>query len=343
MEKVEYNDYYMMIASAANGGMDMGIRVIKTAVAVFFAILIANALELHYALSAGLLAILGVDVTIKRTLKSSTERIAATMIGLLFGSFVFYVFGFSTWVIALFILIYYPLMVKVRLADGIVSSSVLVFHIVSEGTVTFSNILNEIMLLLIGLGIACIVNLLYMPRADRNLSELRLRVEGLFSCIFLHMAEHLREPSTVWDGCELLEAPDAIREGLDLARKAAENKLFQVKDHWRPYFDMRRLHFESIQRMIDLVAQVYQTLPHGESVSDLFVHLSEDVKNEYYTGKSEGELLKLEQHFKTMPLPTTRAEFEMRSALLQLCLELKQYLAISKKMKKPIQVQVKAA
>lgn len=321
----------------------MGIRVIKTAAAVFFAIIIANALHLHYALSAGLLAILGVDVTIRKSLKSVSERIAATVIGLLFGSFVFFVFGFSTWVVAMFVLIYYPLMVKVKMADSIVSSSVLVFHIVSEGAVNLSNLMNEIWLLLVGLGTACVINLLYLPKADRKLAELRLRVDGLYSAIFMHFSAHLKDPSTIWDGREILDATDAIRDGVDSARKAAENKLFQVNDQWILYFEMRRQHFDSIQRMIDLIAQIYQSLPQGESVAKLFAVLSEDVKSEYYTGKSEAELLKLEQQFKTMPLPATREEFEMRSALLQLCLELKQYLSISKKVKKTRQEHVHSA
>jgi hypothetical protein len=35
-----------------------------------------------------------------------------------------------------------------------------------------------------------------------------------------------------------------------------------------------------------------------------------------------------------MELPRTREEFEMRSAILQLCLELKSYLVIAKTLKK---------
>ncbi|MNP70528.1 hypothetical protein D3C76_1667750 [compost metagenome] len=58
------------------------------------------------------------------------------------------------------------------------------------------------------------------------------------------------------------------------------------------------------------------------------------MKSDYYAGEVEVSLLRLEQEFKAMPLPGTRAEFEMRSALLQLCLELKTYLAMSRKGKK---------
>lgn len=314
----------------------MGFRVIKTAVAVYLSIALARALHLDYALGAGLLAVLGIDITLKKSLQTVLVRILASVFGLLLAGVLFALLGFQLWTIALFILTAYPLLARFKLADGIVTSSVLVFHIVDKGKVTGHNLLNEIILLIVGLGTASVINLVYTPNAERDLAKIRSRVDGLFGTIFHHMARHLKDPGTVWDGHELLEAPETIRQGLVLAGRAAENKLFQAGDPWTPYFEMRRQHFDSIQRMLDLLAQVYQTLPHGEAVAGLFEGLSQDVKSEYYAGNVEAELLRLERGFKDMPLPATRAEFEMRSALLQLCLELKTYLSMAKKVKKPM-------
>ncbi|WP_438445740.1 aromatic acid exporter family protein [Gorillibacterium sp. sgz5001074] len=314
----------------------MGIRVIKTAIAVYIAIAAAKAAGLDYALSAGLLSVIGIDITIKRSLQTMATRFTATVIGLLIASVLFALLGFHLWTISLFILIFYPALARFKLADSIVTSSVIVFHVVDRQEVTLGAVGNEILLLIIGLGTATVINFIYMPRVDHRLVEVRSSVNDLFGSIFLHMARHLKDPSTVWDGKELLEAPDAISEGLQLAKRAAENKLFQTGDVWTPYFEMRRQHFDSVQRMLDLLAQVYQTLPHGEAVAKLFTDLSADVKSDYYAGNVETALLKLEREFKAMPLPVTRAEFEMRSALLQLCLELKTYLYMAKKVKKPL-------
>jgi uncharacterized membrane protein YgaE (UPF0421/DUF939 family) len=79
---------------------------------------------------------------------------------------------------------------------------------------------------------------------------------------------------------------------------------------------------------------VEKTLPHGEAVAEVFADLSNDVRNTYYTGIVEARLNALEKSFKQMPLPATRSEFEARSALLQLCLELKTYLSIAKQLKR---------
>lgn len=314
----------------------MGIRVVKTAAAVFIAIALAKAAHLDYALSCGLIAVLGIDITLKRSLQAVLVRIVASMTGLVVASVIFQILGFHLWAISLFVLIVFPILARFQLGDGFVVSSVLVFHIVDKQQVNLPNFGNELGLLILGLGTACVINLLYMPRADKRLAEVRAQVDELFTSIFNHMADHLRDPLTVWDGKELLEAPDVIKQGLELATRAAENKLFQAADSWSLYFEMRRQHYDSITRMIDLLAQVYQSLPHGEAVAQLFNGLSDGVKSEYYAGHVEASLLRLEKEFKGMALPATREEFEVRSALLQLCLELKTYLNMSKKGKKPM-------
>lgn len=67
----------------------MGFRVIKTAIAALMAVLLADAMQLKGPTSAGLLAILGVDVTRKRSLKTISARFFASVVGLLFASVLF--------------------------------------------------------------------------------------------------------------------------------------------------------------------------------------------------------------------------------------------------------------
>jgi uncharacterized membrane protein YgaE (UPF0421/DUF939 family) len=151
----------------------------------------------------------------------------------------------------------------------------------------------------------------------------------------LHIAQHLRDNSVVWDGRELLEAEEAVKQGSELAKHSLDNTLvFGAETYWSVYFYMRGEQLESIERMTALVAQVYQNLPQGEWIASLFDSLSEDVKNEFYTGRTEKLLFALEARFKKMSLPSSREEFEVRSAMLQLDTELMHFLSIAKKQKK---------
>ncbi|AWB44896.1 hypothetical protein DCC85_12140 [Paenibacillus sp. CAA11] len=317
----------------------MGFRVIKTAIATLLAILIADTAGVHGALSAGLLAILGVDVTRKRSIKSVSSRFFASILGLALSFGLFYVLGFHIWVLFVYILIAFPLISKAHFKEGIVTSSVVVFRVFGEETLSLEVFVTQVLLLLIGLGSAMLVNLIYMPREEVKLSWIRREVDGLFSKIFAHIADTLRNPDDEWDGKELTQASREIEKGLSIAKRALENQVISSDESWMVYFFMRKEHLERIESMMELISQVYRRMPQGELAAALFDQLSEDVMEESYCGVTEKLLLELEVKFAQMELPSTREEFENRSAILQLCRELDQYLRISKKDKGALNVR----
>jgi uncharacterized membrane protein YgaE (UPF0421/DUF939 family) len=314
----------------------MGIRVIKTAVAAVLAVYLAKWIGLGSPYSAGLLAILGVDVTKRRGIRSATARLAASVLGLFFAALLFKLAGYSTWVLGLFVLVVYPLLARVKLQDGIITSTVVMLHLFAAKSATTQSIANEVLLLLVGLGTATVINVLYMPKSERRLEPLKEAVEDRFSAIFMQMAAHLNDHEHIWDGMELLEAGDLVRDGVEESKRMKENMLlFQRDDYWVSYFEMRRQQLEAITRMLDLLARVYETLPHSREAAVLFEGLSGLVKQSYYTGQTEEQLRDLEGRFQRMPLPASRSEFEVRAALLQLLYELKAYLGIARRLKRP--------
>ncbi|WP_159883381.1 aromatic acid exporter family protein [Paenibacillus puerhi] len=314
----------------------MGIRIIKTAIAVIIAIYIAQALGLASPLSTGLLAVLGVDVTKKRSIATSLQRIAASLCGLLLSVGLFLLLGFHVWVIGLYILLLYPVLSRLKLKDGIVTSSVVMFHLFAARDVSLELVVNEIALLAVGLGTATLINIMYMPKEDKQLLKYRSDLEGLYARIFIELSRHLRDSSYVWSGKELLDSGDLLRKAKDAAMRKTENSLAQERAGWSVYFYMRERQLEGIGRMTQLVARIYQTLPHAELLAVIFEGLSEDVKIPHYTGRSERELMRLEEEFRRMALPGTREEFEIRAALLQLVEELKVFLDAAKKEKRPV-------
>ncbi|RAR45732.1 aromatic acid exporter family protein [Paenibacillus sp. MDMC362] len=313
----------------------MGFRVIKTAAASLLAILITDALNIPGATSAGLLAILGVDVTRKRSVRSISSRLFASLLGLVLACILFYFLGFHYWVLALYILLAFPAISKANFKEGIVTSSVVVFRVFQGEEIGMDILLTQIELLIIGLGSAMLVNLVYMPNSEGAMMEIRQKVDGLFSVIFRHFSLTLRDPEHIWDGKELIEANRQIEKGIEEAKRASENQMIHPDGSWNIYFYMRKEQMENIQSMMHQISQVYERLPHGVLTAEIFDQLSRDVVAEGYTGKSEGLLIELEDRFKEMELPTTREEFEVRSAILQLCHELEYYLNISKKYKAP--------
>lgn len=314
----------------------MGFRIIKTAAATLMSILLAAAVGIPNAQSAGLLAILGVETTRKRSLRTITARFLASMVGLIFGCVLFWVLGFHYWVLGLYVLFGFPLIVRSGVKEGIVTSSVIVFRVFGQAEITVHILLQQVELLVIGLGSAGLVNLIYMPRTEGVMYSIRKEVDGAFSVIFSQMARTLRDPRYIWDGKELITANQAVQQGLTAAGREMENHVIHPDEAWNVYFYMRKEQLESIQTMMQLLSQVYRCFPHGEMVADLFDQLSGDVMSEEYTGRTEHLLAELEKQFQAMKLPVTREEFEIRSAILQLCRELALYLKIAKQYKMPV-------
>ncbi|MET3544205.1 uncharacterized membrane protein YgaE (UPF0421/DUF939 family) [Paenibacillus favisporus] len=313
----------------------MGFRIIKTAIATLMAILVSDACGVTGPLSAGILAVLGVDVTRKRSLKTVSARFFASLLGLFFACILFELLGFHYWVLAIYILIAFPAITRANFKEGIVTSSVVVFRVFGSAEVSTDVIVTQIELLVIGLGSAMLVNMVYMPPASEQMTSIRRRVDEQFSKIFRQIALTLRDPSYVWDGHELIAAGKAIQSGKEAASREMENQVLHPDESWTIYFYMRKEQLESIQNMLQLISHVYQKLPQADDVAELFEQLSRDVTEENYTGRTEKLLVDLEKEFKGMELPATREEFEVRSAILQLIRELGQYLKIAKKNKTP--------
>ncbi|UKS28964.1 aromatic acid exporter family protein [Paenibacillus sp. HWE-109] len=313
----------------------MGFRVLKTALAVVIAMYLAHILGIKTPAAAGLLAILGIEVTKKKGIQSALHRIAASLLALLMGCLLFRMIGFHVWVVGIFLLLVFPLLYRLRITEGAVTGAVVMLHLFAYEDASWGAVLNEVILLVVGLGTATLINIAYMPKADKAIVGHKEQIEVLFSAIFVNLAKHLRDNTVIWDGKELLEVSEEIEQGAGLAKRSMENRLiFGGDPYWRVYFFMRGEQLESIHRMIDLVAQVYQTLPQGELVADILEDISHSVKQDYYTGESEKDLQELEARYKKMPLPESREEFEVRSAIFQLNRELMHYLSIAKKQKK---------
>ncbi|MFD0670288.1 aromatic acid exporter family protein [Cohnella sp. GCM10027633] len=312
----------------------MGFRVIKTAVATLTAIYTAYLLGLDNPLGAGLLAILGVETTRWRGLRTVFARFMASVFGLFLASVLFETIGFYIWVLSIYIVLAYPILSRVGLKDGIITGSVVVFHLFASGEVSGHTIGAELLLLTIGFGWATVFNLVYMPKEKKTLERLRAKAEEAFSGIFRELAAHLRDPDKVWDGEEMLQAGQAIDEGIEVAGRARENRLVPQDEPWLLYFHMRRGQLDSIQLMMESVAFVSRRVPQAELIAALFDRLTEDVKSEFYEGETERRLGDLEGSFRGMPLPASREEFEMRSSLFHLSRELRRYLSIASREKK---------
>lgn len=310
----------------------IGYRTIKTAIGASIAIMVAQMIGLDNYVSAGILTILCIQVTKKKSLRVSWARFLACLLGMLIASLLFELLSYHPLIIGLVLLLFIPLTVMLKATDGIVTSSVIILHIYSAGAVTAELLLNELCLVIVGIGIALLANL-YMPSLDSKLQEYQHQIEENFKRIFDEIVQYLRTSESNWDGSELTETYELIEEAKNLAFRDVENRFTRQENLYYSYFCMREKQFEIIERVLPSVTSISLTLEQGEMVADFIEELSEHIHPGNTAIIYIEKLLRMRLQFQNMELPKTREEFEARAALLHFTKEMEQYLIIKSNFK----------
>ena len=305
----------------------IGYRTIKTALGATLAIIIAQMLNLEYFSAAGIIAILCIQVTKKKSVYASWHRFLACLIAMAYASLLFQFIAFHPLVIGLILLIFIPTTVALKINEGIVTSSVIIMHLYGEGDITLSLLINETILIAVGVGVALVMNL-YMPSVDDKLLAYQESIETNFSAILMGIVRYLRDNDHTWDGKEITETANLLNQAKSLAFRDVENHFLREEDLYYHYFKMREKQFEIIERILPLVTNIPLVVKQSGIVADFIEDLAENVHPQNTAILYLKKLEEMEIHFRGMALPQTREEFESRAALLQLMKEMERYLLL---------------
>ncbi|MCD5323249.1 MULTISPECIES: aromatic acid exporter family protein [Pontibacillus] len=313
--------------------MKIGYRTIKTAVGTPIAIWIAQILALTNFASAGILTILCIQNTRKRSIMSASSRFAACLLAMAFSFAVFETIGYHPLAIGLMLILFIPTTVKLKVKEGIVTSSVIILHLYGSNNIGFETLYNEFLLIVVGIGVALVLNL-YMPSLEGNLKEKQRQIENHFSIILKEVAEFLRTGDQKWSGKELTETAHMLEEAKSLAYRDVENHLLRNHHEYYHYFQMRQKQFELLERMLPLISRINSTYEQSMIMAEFFDELSDSVHPGNTAVLFLQQIKKMKEGFKKGDLPQTRKEFEERASLFNLLNEIEQYLIIKRSFKK---------
>lgn len=307
--------------------MKIGLRTIKTVIASVLAILIATQLHLLYATAAGIIAILSVGNTKKTSLKSGLGRVLSLGLAIILSFICFTTLGFHTWAFGVFLLVFIPLSVRFNLADAIVVNSVLITHFLVEKSFSWQMILNETLLMTIGVGLALLLNL-YMPDNEKQLKEDIKAIEEDFRMIIFAMAAHLNleKIAPLDDAC--LDLRSKLRAALNQAHIHQKNQWISEEDYYSEYFSMRLAQLRILRDMVNLLIEI--------DIDGLFVDELRKVlisTAENFAEENDGKLILWQieavyQNYRQKPLPQTREEFENRALLFQFLQSFRSFIEI---------------
>ncbi len=305
----------------------IGYRTAKTALGTTLAILLAQVIGLENFASAGIITILCIKATKKKSLKASWSRILACLVAMGYSTLLFEIFGYHTLTIGIILLLFIPTTVALKVNEGIVTSSVIILHLYSSAGVTFKLIVNETILIIIGVGVALIMNV-YMPSVDRKLKVYQQKIEANFSTILMEIVKYVRDNDYTWDGKEIPETSKCLAEAKSLAFRDVENHFLREQNYYYRYFDMREKQFEIIERILPLVTNIPSIVKQSDILADFIRELAENVHPQNTAIIYLDKLEDMKNKFSEMELPVTRKEFESRAALLQLMKEMERYLLL---------------
>lgn len=307
--------------------MKIGLRTIKTVIASVLAILIATQLHLLYATAAGIIAILSVGNTKKTSLKSGLGRLLSLGVAIILSFICFTTLGFHPWAFGVFLLVFIPLSVRFNLADAIVVNSVLITHFLVEKSFSWQMILNETLLMTIGVGLALLSNL-YMPDNEKQLKEDIKAIEEDFRTIIFAMAAHLNleKIAPLDDAC--LDLRSKLRAALNQAHIHQKNQWLSEEDYYSDYFSMRLAQLRILRDMVNLLIEI--------DIDGLFVDELRKVlisTAENFAEENDGKLILWQieavyQNYRQKPLPQTREEFENRALLFQFLQSFRSFVEI---------------
>jgi len=307
----------------------IGPRTLKTAIGTVLAISIAKLFHLDHYTSAGILTILCIQATKKKSVQTAKARLIAALIGIFFSILFFNGIGFHPLVLGLLLLFFIPVTVRFKVQEGMVTSAVIILQFYNLQEMSVEAVLNGIFLVIIGIGVALLMNL-YMPSAENTLRDLQKELESQYKIILKEISIYLKEGDHLWDGKEITNAYDLIQKAKTLAIQHKENRLFGDEDDFIGYFIMREKQFEVIERMLPLVTSLKISMVHSKMIGDLIEEIAEAVHSKNTAVVFLAKLEDLQRTFKKMPLPKTREEFEIRASLLNFLWELEKYLNIKR-------------
>ncbi|MEC5422314.1 aromatic acid exporter family protein [Virgibacillus sp. C22-A2] len=312
--------------------MKIGYRTIKTAVGTPIAISIAQLLGLTNFVSAGILTILCIQPSRKKSYLSAWHRFIACVIASIYSFVLFETIGYHPIVIGIMLFLFIPTTVLLKITPGIATSSVIILNLYSASSISLTFFMDQFILIIVGIGTGLLLNL-YMPSLDNKLKDKQKQVEHYFQRILFEVAVYIRDKDISWDGKEITRCEELLEEASSLVELDRENHLLRNEHPYSDYFRMRSRQFKLLQRMLPLVTKIPNTGSISEKIARFFEGLSEGVHPGNTASLYLDELEELRKEFNKAELPSTREEFETRANLFRLLHEVEDYLQFKEKYK----------
>ena len=306
---------------------------LKIALGSSIAIYIATLLNLDYAISAGTITLLTIVSTKWDTVKLSLFRLV-TLVATIFTAWVIFTHIPNAW-IAYGIFVFFVVIICETLGWGATISvnAVVGAHLLMEMQFNLEFIINEALLVIIGITLAVILNLFNDNKNTKNdlINHMR-NVETRLQIILKELAEYLYNqemPRSVWD--EIISLEENIREYVIDACEYQDNTFTSHPGYYIDYFEMRLQQCTVLHNLHYEMKSIRNMPAQAKIIADYIQYLSEYVIEINMPDKQLDRLNKIFNDMKDEPLPESRDEFESRAILYHILMDLEDFLVFKRR------------
>lgn len=230
----------------------------------------------------------------------------------------FLLFGFHPLVFGLYLLVFIPLSIHFDLAEGIAVSSVLITHYLVASEMPLNLIINEYLLMIIGVGCALVANL-YMPNTEKKIQEDQAVVEVSMKKMLGQMSNYLNQPAKEEQlRQECLSLREFVREAQVRAQEFEENRFFSGNSYYFEYFAMRRLQLKVLSDMLQILNRLDAEPDDVKELRELFEFTAQTLAEDNDGAEIVNKIMETDQRYQQKQLPESRQAFEERAMLFQL-------------------------
>ncbi|MBE5966424.1 MAG: aromatic acid exporter family protein [Lachnospiraceae bacterium] len=325
---------------------------LKTGIGTALAIILASRFGLAYSPSAGIITLLTIQNTKKETISIAFRRILAFILAVFIAYGIFTGFGYTSAAFGGFALLFVALCNALRLQDGISMNAVLTTHFLIEQRMDLPMILNEVALLLIGMGIGITINLI-MPKNRKQIQIEQLAFEEEMKKILRSLANALEEKTAclIPEESRYLYQLDneltkaavhksaktdftQLESNLSLLLKRAYensgNTLIADTRYLVSYFEMRKLQIDVLKTISHHIDQIPVVLQQTIPITDFMNRVADSFHELNNVKELLEEMEQLYGYYRKEQLPKTREEFEYRAILFQILKELEYFLRLKR-------------
>lgn len=306
---------------------------LKIGVGGSLAYYIAELLKLEFASSAGIIALLTLQTTKWETFKLSARRLVTFFLTFIMCLVLFHVVR-TPWIDYGIYLVVLVITCEILGWRNVISANaVIAVHFLSTHDFSREFLLNELLLVLIGITIAILLNLFHIngileQRLIRNMRH----VEHGMKQILKEMSGYLKNQSMgdgVWEDIKKLDGE--LKQYLSMAHEYQNNTFASHPEYYINYFRMRREQCEAMLNLHKEMSHISKLPKEAQIVSDYILDMCEHVTEMNDPQKQIDQLEEVTDNIKNQPLPETRETFESSALLYHVLMELEDFLLYKKR------------